>query len=230
MSTKSADYYLNGAIVLVDKPFGRTSFEIVKRIRGILKKKYALDKIKVGHAGTLDPLAAGLLVICTGKATKEIDQYLNDSKVYIGEGKLGYTTPSFDLETDEMPTHVPLPGSISVIREYAKGFLGTVLQSPPIYSAVKIDGKRAYELARTGIQKKLEPRKIEIFKFDIIDYRPPYFTFEVYCSKGTYIRSLVHDLGQNLGCGAYLSKLKRVKSGNFSIADAISFEQLESIL
>ncbi|MFN3952548.1 MAG: tRNA pseudouridine(55) synthase TruB [Thermaurantimonas sp.] len=230
MVSKSPDYYLNGAVVLVDKPFGFTSFEIVKRIRGILKKKYALDKIKVGHAGTLDPLASGLLVICTGKATKEIDQYLNDSKVYIGEGKFGYTTPSYDLETDETPTDAPLPDSLSVVREFAKGFLGTVLQSPPLYSAIKIGGKRAYELARTGIQKRLEPRKIEIFKFDIINYKPPYFTFEVYCSKGTYIRSLVHDLGQNLGCGAYLSKLKRVKSGNFSLSDAISYDQLESLL
>lgn len=216
--------------MLVDKPYGLTSFDVVKRVRGILKKKYSIKDIKVGHAGTLDPLASGLLVLCTGKATKNINEYINDLKVYTGQGKLGYTTPSYDLETYEVQTNNPIPNSLSAIQECAHVFKGTNSQRPPLYSAIKIGGKRAYKLAREGKQKELEPRTIEILRFDILDYQPPYFTFEVHCSKGTYIRSLIHDLGQKLGCGAYLSRLRRIKSGNFSVSDAISFEQLEERL
>lgn len=227
---KSADYYQNGAILLLDKPYGLTSFEVVKRVRGIIKKKYGLKDIKVGHAGTLDPLATGLLIICTGKATKGIDVLINDAKTYTGQGKLGYTTPSFDCETEEECTHLKLPETIQALVQTARAFEGRIQQTPPLYSAVKVEGKRAYELARAGQQKELKPREIEIFKFVIQDFAPPFFSFMAHCSKGTYIRSLIHDFGQKIGCGAYLTSLRRISSGTYSVDDAMPFDLLEEVL
>ncbi|MCX8149507.1 tRNA pseudouridine(55) synthase TruB [Thermaurantimonas aggregans] len=227
---KSADFYLNGAILLIDKPIGVTSFDVVRRIRGIIKKKYQLKGIKVGHAGTLDPLASGLLVICTGKATKNIDALINDSKVYTGQGKLGYTTPSYDRETLEIATNRPLPTDITELQTAASTFEGEILQTPPLYSAIKIDGLRAYELARSGQQKELKARPVQIFKFEISNFSPPFFDFMVHCSKGTYIRSLIHDFGQRLDCGAYLTELRRIQSGEFRIEDSIKLESLEEVL
>ncbi|MFN4298841.1 MAG: tRNA pseudouridine(55) synthase TruB [Thermaurantimonas sp.] len=227
---KSADYYLNGIILLIDKPFGITSFDVVRRIRGIIKKKYHLKEIKVGHTGTLDPLASGLLVICTGKATKKIDRLINDSKTYTGQGKLGYITPSYDRETQEIPTNLPLPTDIAELQTVASAFEGEILQTPPLFSAIKVDGLRAYELARAGKQKELKARPVQIYKFEITNYSPPFFYFKVHCSKGTYIRSLVHDFGQKLSCGAYLTELRRVQSGDFRVEDSIKFESLEEVL
>lgn len=227
---KSADFYLNGTILLIDKPSGITSFEVVRRIRGIIKKKYHLKEIKVGHAGTLDPLASGLLVICTGKATKKIDRLINHSKIYTGKGKLGYITPSYDRETDEIATNSALPGNITELLTAASAFEGEILQTPPLYSAIKVDGQRAYELARSGQHKELKARPVQIYRFEISDYSPPFFDFTVHCSKGTYIRSLVHDFGQKLGCGAYLTELRRIQSGEFRIEDSMKFESLEEVL
>lgn len=227
---KSAEYYLSGATLLIDKPYGKTSFDVVRQVRSIIKKKYNLRNIKVGHAGTLDPLATGLLVLCTGKATRQINLLMGQDKMYTGRGKLGFTTPSYDRETAEEPTGVHFRGDYDELMSAARLFLGEIEQIPPVYSALKIGGKRAYQLARMGEKAPLKPRKVRIEIFEITSFKPPFFDFRVVCSKGTYIRSLIHDLGQALGCGAYLYDLRREKSGEFSVDKAWKFEELEERL
>lgn len=227
---KSAEYYLSGAILLIDKPYGRTSFDVVRRVRSIIRKKYRLSNIKVGHAGTLDPLATGLLVLCTGKATRQIELLMGQDKVYTGRGKLGYTTPSYDRETEEEATDVPISGNCDRLMATARNFEGEIGQVPPVYSAVKINGKRAYQLARMGEEPRVKPRLVRIDAFQITSFAPPFFDFRVVCSKGTYIRSLIHDYGQALGCGAYLYDLRREMSGAFSVDMAWKFEELEDKL
>jgi tRNA pseudouridine55 synthase len=209
-----------GHVLLVDKPLHWTSFDVVKKL------KYALNIKKVGHAGTLDPLATGLLILCTGKKTKQIEGYQNLAKEYQGTLVLGQTTPSYDLETT--PT---VPVDISGIDEQqiyrtAKSFEGEISQTPPIFSAIKVKGKRAYAHARKGDDITLKSRtvKIDYFKIDSIDL--PQVTFSVGCSKGTYIRSLVHDFGQKLRVGAYLSQLRRTKIGSYSVAEASTIDEL----
>lgn len=229
MSDTTFDF-VKGELMLVDKPLHWTSFDVVKKLRWHIRKKLGLKKIKVGHAGTLDPLATGLLVICTGKMTKEINGFMSEDKTYTGTIKLGATTPSFDLETE-----IDESFDVSHINEVdlqaaAKYFLGGYEQYPPIFSAKKVDGKRAYESARAGMEVKLEARAIDITKFIIDSKEFPDVDFEVACSKGTYIRSLAHDFGKKLKSGAHLTKLRRIESGDFSVDKALSVEQWIAII
>jgi tRNA pseudouridine55 synthase len=210
-----------GQVLLINKPLAWTSFDVVKKIRNLIRVK------KVGHAGTLDPLATGLLIICTGKYTKKISEYMAQEKEYCGSFTLGATTPTYDLES-EPGNFMPLDSiSDSVIKNTTKKFLGEIMQVPPAHSAIKVKGKRVYELARKGKEVTLEPRKIFIREFEITSVRFPVVEFRVVCSTGTYIRSLAHDFGEALGCGAYLSSLCRTRIGAFSIDKAMTMEEFE---
>ncbi|RLD23837.1 MAG: tRNA pseudouridine(55) synthase TruB [Bacteroidetes bacterium] len=209
-----------GHVLLVDKPLEWTSFDVVKKL------KYALNLKKVGHAGTLDPLATGLLILCTGKKTKQIESYQNQGKEYEGTLVLGQTTPSYDLETEPTEAKDITKITKEQITEATGNFIGDVEQTPPIYSAVKINGKRAYLHARKGDDIKLRSRVVKIDRFDIISIDLPEVKFLVSCSKGTYIRSLVNDFGGQLGVGAYLSQLRRTKIGDYKVTDAYTIEEL----
>lgn len=219
-----AQEFLSGKVILIDKPLNWTSFQVVNKLRWKIKKTFNLKKIKVGHAGTLDPLATGLLIICTGKMTKQIDLFQGQEKEYTGTMTLGNTTPSFDMETQvdkSFPTdHI----TKQLIRETTKNFIGTINQYPPVYSAVKKDGKRLYEFARAGEEVEIKLREITIHEFEIIKVENNILTFRVVCSKGTYIRSLAHDFGKALDSGAYLSSLRRTRIGEFHVQDAQSIE------
>lgn len=210
----------NGTIFLIDKPLDWTSFDVVNKIRWNIRKSYNLKKIKVGHAGTLDPKATGLLIICTGKFTKRIDEIQTESKVYTGTIKLGATTPTYDTESEENETFPTGHITEELIRETVKRFTGEVEQLPPAHSAVKIDGKRLYQLARAGKEVELKPRQISIYEFRISKVEMPFVEFEVHCGKGTYIRSLAHDFGKALNSGGYLTELRRTKTGSFSVENA----------
>ncbi|MBP5982113.1 MAG: tRNA pseudouridine(55) synthase TruB [Fluviicola sp.] len=227
--------FAQGSTILVDKPLGWTSFDVVNKLRWHLRQRLGVKKLKVGHAGTLDPLATGLLVICIGKHTKNIEGFIADSKTYTGTFLLGKTTPSFDLETEynqEFPTtHI----DEVLLEQVRMSFLGKQQQVPPIFSAKQIDGKRAYDLARAGKEVVMKSNEIEIHSFTIDAQRFPEIDFEISCSKGTYIRSIAHDFGQKCESGASLIALRRTRSGSFSIADSksvedwISFFQNESL-
>ena len=214
-------------VILINKPMNWTSFDVVKRIRGLLKKKYNLSKLKVGHAGTLDPLASGLLIICTGKKTRDISKYQNLKKKYFATIKLGFCTETYDRESDEEVMSDYKKVSTNKINELSQIFIGKQTQIPPKYSAVKINGKRAYEKARNNEKFKLNSRSIEIYSFVIKKIYFPYVDFEVICSKGTYIRSLAHDIGVFLECGAYLYNLKRTAIGNHDLDLALDLENFE---
>lgn len=216
-----AENYLNGQIILVDKPLNWTSFQVVNKIRWALKKKYDFKNLKVGHAGTLDPLATGLLILCTGKFTKKIDRLQADKKEYTGTFCLGATTPSYDLETEINKSFDVSHITKEAILNSTKSFLGEIDQKPPIFSALKKDGIRLYELARRGETTEIKSRKITIFEFEITKIDLPNVDFRVICSKGTYIRSLANDFGSNLQSGAYLSALRRTKSGDLNVENAI---------
>ncbi|MEC3964838.1 tRNA pseudouridine(55) synthase TruB [Flagellimonas halotolerans] len=218
MNTK--EDFLNGQILLIDKPLEWTSFQAVNALKWAIRKKFGLKKIKIGHAGTLDPLATGLLVICTGKFTKKIPELQGQVKEYTGTFTLGATTPSYDLETEVDKTFPTEHLTDKSIKETTKQFLGEIDQVPPIFSALKKDGKRLYELAREGKQVEIKSRKIEILEFEITRIALPEVDFKVVCSKGTYIRSLAHDFGKALGSGAYLSELRRTKIGDFNVNNA----------
>ncbi|MFA5574320.1 MAG: tRNA pseudouridine(55) synthase TruB [Brumimicrobium sp.] len=222
--------FRKGEILLVDKPLEWTSFDVVNKIRWNLRKKYNLKKFKVGHAGTLDPLATGLLIICTGKKTKEITELIEDDKTYTGTFLLGKTTPSHDLETaynQDFPIgHI----NAAMIHETAQGFVGEQTQVPPIFSAKKINGKRAYDLARQGKEVGLKENEITIHSFTIEAIRFPEVDFKITCSKGTYIRSIANDFGAKLESGATLIKLRRESSGRFSVDDALSVEKWVEII
>jgi tRNA pseudouridine55 synthase len=206
--------YNEGKVLLIDKPLNWTSFDVVKKL------KFALKVKKIGHAGTLDPLATGLLILCTGKMTKSIEKYQAQEKEYSGEFTLGYTTPSYDLETEPEFQFKTDHLKIEDLKEATSNFVGEINQTPPIFSAVKKDGKRAYSLAREGKEVKLNSRVVTISEFEITNFQENKVKFKVRCSKGTYIRSLAHDFGQKLGVGAYLSALRRTKIGDFSVDDA----------
>ncbi|MBM76921.1 MAG: tRNA pseudouridine(55) synthase TruB [Crocinitomicaceae bacterium] len=222
--------FIEGEIILVDKPLNWTSFDVVNKIRYELKKKLGLKKIKVGHAGTLDPLATGLLVICSGNKTKTINQFIQEDKSYNGIIQLGSTTPSFDMETSIDKTFPVTHINEDLIEKIRLDFLNSKTQIPPIFSAKKINGKRAYNYARNNEEITLEPNKINIeaLKFDLIDQNQ--LKFEVKCSKGTYIRSLARDVGEALNSGAHLIKLRRIKSGDFLIKDAKSIDEWIQII
>jgi len=216
--------YKNGQIIFIDKPLNWTSFQVVNKIRWAIRNKYNLKKIKVGHAGTLDPLATGLLVLCTGKFTKKISEYQAETKEYTGVFTLGATTPSFDLETKIDHTFKTDHLNPELIRNTTQKFLGKIQQTPPLYSAIKKDGVRLYELARKGEKTEIKSREIEIFTFDITHIQIPEVHFKIRCSKGTYIRSIANDFGKKLNSGAYLSALRRTKSGDFDLNSAITPE------
>ena len=217
--------FKNGQILLIDKPLNWTSFQVVNKLRWVIRKKYNIKKIKVGHAGTLDPLATGLLIICTGKFTKNINIFQAEKKEYTGTIILGSTTPSFDLETAINETFSTNHITDKKIKEATKLFLGEIEQTPPLYSAIKKDGVRLYELARKGETTEIKSRKVTIFDFEITKINLPNVEFRIICSKGTYIRSIANDFGKALDSGAHLSKLRRTKSGDFNVEKAITPEQ-----
>lgn len=232
--------FISGEVLLIDKPLTWTSFDAVNKIRWMLKQKLGV-KLKVGHAGTLDPLATGLLIICTGKQTKSIDQYQAQEKEYTGTFVVGATTPCFDLEK-EVDQYLSVDHiRREMVDEAVKKLTGDILQVPPIFSAIWVDGKRSYDKARAGKGEELPPRAVNIREFEITAFRHVpnenhpekqvlEFDFKVSCSKGTYIRSLARDFGEALGSGAYLSKLVRTRIGEFRLEDAMSIEQLQVII
>lgn len=217
--------YQEGETILVDKPLGWTSFDVVNKIRWNIKQVLKVKNIKVGHAGTLDPLASGLLIICIGKHTKRIDQLMGGEKTYTGTILLGKTTPSFDLETQynaEFPTqHI----TEELMEKVRKEFIGTIQQVPPIFSAKQVDGKRAYDLARAGKEVELKANTIEVSDFKIKTERFPEIDFEISCSKGTYIRSIANDFGEKLGSGGTLIALRRTRSGDCLIEESKTVDE-----
>ena len=215
-----------GTLLLVDKPTSWTSFDVVNKLRNRLKSALGVKNLKVGHSGTLDPMATGLLLICTGKATRQLHDFQNLSKIYTGTLRLGATTPSYDAESpvDEIfPFHHITPEMVEETRTH---FLGPISQVPPIFSAIKVDGQPLYKKARKGEKIQVEPRNIVIYSFEITRVALPEIDFKVHCSKGAYIRSLAHDFGKALGSGAYLSALRRTAIGDFSIDNAWPLDAL----
>ncbi|MBR2648874.1 MAG: tRNA pseudouridine(55) synthase TruB [Sediminibacterium sp.] len=218
----SLQSFLEGEVILIDKPLGWTSFDVVRKIRNLTKV------IKVGHAGTLDPLATGLLIVCTGKFTKKINEYMGMPKTYTGTFTIGATTPTYDLESEPINFKTIDTISASQIHQTTQQFTGDLLQIPPIHSAIKREGKPVYLAARKGEDVILEPRPITIYDFAITDIQLPVLHFLVRCSTGTYIRSLAHDFGQALGTGAYMSSLRRTHIGAFDVNDAYSMDAFEA--
>ncbi|MBO6605627.1 tRNA pseudouridine(55) synthase TruB [Psychroserpens sp.] len=218
----TSEDFKSGQILLIDKPLNWTSFQVVNKLRWEIRRAFNIKKIKVGHAGTLDPLATGLLIICTGKMTKQINTFQGQDKEYTGTIILGSTTPSYDLETEIDKTYPTDHIDASLIHNTAKTFIGEIEQYPPIFSAVKKDGKRLYEYARAGESVEIKSRTITISEFEITNIDGAALNFRVVCSKGTYIRSLANDFGKALNSGAHLSVLRRTKIGEFDVIDAIS--------
>jgi|TARA_B100000959_G_scaffold93084_1_gene98893 tRNA pseudouridine55 synthase len=216
-----------GELILVNKPLEWSSFDIVKKLRNILKKTLQTKKLKVGHAGTLDPLATGLLIICTGKYTKKIEQLQAKMKTYIGTFTLGTTTPSYDLETDIDKIYPTSQITKDLLTKTAQKFVGDLLQKPPVFSALKKDGKRLYEYARENKKVEVKEREVTIHSFEITKIDIPIIHFKISCGKGTYIRSLAHDFGLALNSGAHLSKLCRTKIGNYDLENAYELQEIE---
>lgn len=222
---KSKEDYLSGQVLLIDKPLHWTSFQAVNKLRWEIRQAFNIKKIKVGHAGTLDPLATGLLIICTGKMTKQISTFQGQIKEYTGTIVLGSTTPSFDLETEIDQTFETNHITESDIHNTTQKFLGDITQYPPVFSAVKKDGKRLYEFARAGESVEIPSRIVNISEFEITSIEDNNINFRVVCSKGTYIRTLASDFGKALNNGAHLSALRRTKIGDFNVNDGISPEE-----
>ena len=220
----SAQYFLSGQVLLIDKPLNWTSFQVVNKLRWEIRQAFNIKKIKVGHAGTLDPLATGLLVICTGKMTKQIDTFQGQIKEYTGTLVLGSTTPSFDLETEMNESFPTEHISEDLIYKATSQFIGEIQQFPPVFSALKKDGKRLYEFARAGEHVDIPSRTVSISEFEITKIDGLNIDFRVVCSKGTYIRSLANDFGKALKSGAHLSALRRTKIGDFDVATATTIE------
>ncbi len=226
----TGEEYLAGQTLLIDKPLNWSSFQVVNKLRWLIRQEHKIKKIKVGHAGTLDPLATGLLLICTGKSTKTISDLQGQVKEYTGTITLGGTTPSYDLETEINETFDTSHITADLIQAVTKQFVGVIEQYPPVFSALKKDGKRLYEYARAGEEVEIKPRKIEIVEFEITNIQQHNIDFRVVCSKGTYIRSLAHDFGKALNSGAHLSKLRRTKIGNYNVDNATTIENFEENL
>ena len=219
---ETLEAYQEGKVLLIDKPLNWTSFQVVNKIRWLIKQQFGIKKIKLGHAGTLDPLATGLLILCTGKLTKKMETYQAQVKEYTGTITLGTTTPSYDLESEVDQTFDISGITEEDILDNTKHFIGEIQQQPPIFSALKKDGKRLYEYAREGEKVEIPKRIITISEFEITKIDMPNIEFRAVCSKGTYIRSLAHDFGKSLNNGAHLSALRRTKIGGFSVEDAVS--------
>jgi tRNA pseudouridine55 synthase len=212
-------------ILYFDKPLGWTSFNLVNRVRGVLSRHLGVKKLKVGHAGTLDPLATGVMILCTGKNTKLIESFQYQTKEYVATIKLGATTPSFDLETEidaEYPTeHI----TEELVKETLQKFIGEIQQIPPTYSAIKINGKRAYEYARKGDEVELKPKTLVIDEIELLDYKMPEIVVRVVCSKGTYIRALARDIGEALHSGGHLTALRRTRIGDIKVEDCLQYDE-----
>ena len=222
--------FITGEILYVDKPLRWTSFDVVKRVRGIILRRLHRKKFKVGHAGTLDPLATGVMIICTGKATKNIENLQAGVKEYVAEVTFGATTPSFDLETEIDATFPTEHITRELVEETLKNFLGEIKQVPPAFSACKIDGHRAYKMARKGEQPELKAKTLVIDEIELTDYAQDKITIRIVCSKGTYIRALARDIGLALGTGAHLTALRRTRVGNICIKDCLSVEDATKLL
>jgi tRNA pseudouridine55 synthase len=222
--------FINGAVLLIDKPVDWSSFDMVKKVRNMVSKKLGVKKLKVGHAGTLDPLATGLMIICTGKATKEIESYQGLDKEYVAKLHLGATTPSSDLETEVDQTFPIEHINLKKINMVLQDFKGESFQIPPVFSAKRIQGKRAYEFARKGEELAMRPQLINISELEVLDFDPPELNLRINCSKGTYIRGLARDIGKALDSGAYLASLRRTKIGQFSVEEALILKKFEEIL
>lgn len=222
--------FLDGEILYFDKPLEWTSFDLVNKVRYMIKRRLGVKKFKIGHAGTLDPLATGVLVVCTGKATKRIEELQYQTKEYVATLRLGATTPSFDLEQEidaEYPTeHI----TREMVEDALKTFLGEIQQIPPVYSAVKVNGKRAYDYARKGNEVELKPKLLVIDEIELLDCQLPYITIRVVCSKGTYIRALARDIGIALKSGAHLTSLRRTRVGDVTVENCISLEKFQNIV
>ena len=229
-STIDTSIVEEGAVLLIDKPLTWSSFDVVNKIRLSLKHAFGIKKIKVGHAGTLDPLATGLLIVCIGKKTKTIDLYQNLEKTYSGVITFGAETPSFDAESDISATYPTQHIDDALIKDAIGSFTGDILQKPPIFSAIKIKGTSSYTLARKGKEVELSPRPITIYDFQCIDYTEPNLHFSITCSKGTYIRSIAHDFGKFLNSGGFLSALSRDAIGPYKLEDALSITEFQSAL
>lgn len=222
--------FISGEIIIIDKPLGWTSFDAVKRLRGAIQRRLNVRKFKVGHAGTLDPLATGVLIVCTGRATKRITELQEGMKEYVAEVKFGATTPSYDLEK-EIATTYPWEHITRVrIEEVLPRFIGHVMQVPPVFSAVKIDGKRAYNYARKGKEVDIKAKPLEIREMEILKWEAPVLTLRVLCSKGTYIRALARDLGEALDSGAHLVGLRRTRVGDYTEQQALTIDRAVEII
>ena len=213
--------WAEGKVLLIDKPFEWTSYDVIRKMRKLINLK------KIGHAGTLDPLATGLLIVCTGKFTKKINEFMAQEKEYTGSITLGAVTPTYDFESEPQDFKSPDGITQELINKTTLQFTGEILQTPPIHSAIKQNGKPVYLLARKGVDVILQPRKITIKEFEITHIELPLVYFKVVCTTGTYIRSLANDFGAALGCGGYLSKLRRTRIGNFKVEDAVTMEEFK---
>lgn len=222
--------FITGEIIGIDKPLGWTSFDAVKRLRGAIQRRLRVKKFKVGHAGTLDPLATGVLIVCTGRATRQIESLQNGTKEYIAEITLGATTPSFDLETEIDKTYPWEHITRERVEEVLPRFVGHVMQVPPVFSAVKIDGKRAYNLARKGKDVELKAKPLVIEEIEILELEGNKLTIRVVCSKGTYIRALARDIGEALESGAHLSGLRRTRVGEVRVEDCLSVDKAVEVI
>ena len=221
---------LEGEILYLDKPLHWSSFDAVKRVRGIMARRIKIKKIKVGHAGTLDPLATGVMIVCTGKATKRIDELQAHTKEYVATIALGATTPSFDLETEIDATYPTEHITREMVETVLKKFTGRIEQVPPAFSACKVDGKRAYKMARKGQEVELKAKLLVIDEIELLEYSPTSIVVRVVCSKGTYIRALARDIGQALNSGGHLTALRRTRVGNISIDQCMAVEQAIDML
>jgi tRNA pseudouridine55 synthase len=230
MDDKNISIFEEGQVLSFNKPLYWTSFDLVNKVRSLIRSSLKIKKIKVGHAGTLDPLASGLMIICTGRATKRIDEFRDLDKEYVATIHLGATTPSFDLET-ETDNHYPTDHiTEKSVLEAIKGFLGEQKQLPPMYSAKQIDGKRAYEFARKGIQKDLTPVTVFFREIELLSFGMPDTKLRLVCSKGTYIRSFARDFGEALKSGAYLSALERTAIGSYNVKNAFNIEKFNDFI
>lgn len=217
--------FISGEIIAVDKPLGWTSFDVVKRLRGAIQRRLGLSRFKVGHAGTLDPLATGVLLVCTGRATRRIDELQAGTKEYLATLRLGATTPSFDLETEVDATYPYEHVTEELVRQVLPRFTGDIMQVPPVYSAVKVDGRRAYKFARKGRDVELRPKPLRIDALEMTALEGDRLCLRVVCSKGTYIRALARDIGRALGTGAHLVELRRTRVGDHDSASCLSLDQ-----
>lgn len=222
--------FIDGEILCFDKPLTWTSFDLVNKVRYLIKRQLNVKKFKIGHAGTLDPLATGVLIVCTGKATKRIEEMQYKTKEYVATLKLGATTPSFDLEQEIDATYPTEHITHEMVEEVLPRFLGEIWQVPPTFSAVKVNGKRAYDYARKGAEVELKPKLLVIDEIELLDCSLPEITIRVVCSKGTYIRALARDIGLALQSGAHLTALRRTKVGDFHVDDCLSIEQFQTMM